>query len=390
MNSNNKKAFTLIELLVVIAIIAILASVTVIGYTSFIKNAAVSNDNALANQINKILSGYKVSNSMDTDEKIAEILQNNIDKNISIKSEKYDMNIYYNSINEAFELMSTFEGESNNFKTLHYFLGLQLNNSSLNHINFTVNSTYNKTFDEVLIGNGLNKYLFAKIDNNELHIGIAIDETGKIKKSLPEINLTDIISATNSSGEPIHLNYSCEIVDKVDCIWYNFDNDYKLENNILQVFNPGLYKITATYNNYTYSLNLYADNIYLSQEPTISVNDSIEYLIEKSVNDKGSYDISITVSKLMNNIVIDDYRTEDMNRDAVALGERAEYIDRMTIIIEFDSQIIELNMNNNLYEYTYTFENIDTIKDSQILIRYRYQGLNGKYIFSNEYIETVN
>ena len=50
MKKQQKKAFTLVELLVVIAILAILASVAVVGYTAFIKNAAVSNDENVATQ----------------------------------------------------------------------------------------------------------------------------------------------------------------------------------------------------------------------------------------------------------------------------------------------------------------------------------------------------
>ena len=40
---NTKKAFTLVELLVVIAILAVLASVSIIGYTAFTKKAVQNN-----------------------------------------------------------------------------------------------------------------------------------------------------------------------------------------------------------------------------------------------------------------------------------------------------------------------------------------------------------
>ncbi len=43
MKNNKKKGFTLVELLVVIAILAILASVSVVGYLSFTEKAKISN-----------------------------------------------------------------------------------------------------------------------------------------------------------------------------------------------------------------------------------------------------------------------------------------------------------------------------------------------------------
>ena len=43
MKNAKKKGFTLVELLVVIAILAILASVSVVGYTAFIDKANESN-----------------------------------------------------------------------------------------------------------------------------------------------------------------------------------------------------------------------------------------------------------------------------------------------------------------------------------------------------------
>ena len=55
-----KKGFTLVELLVVIAILATLASVSVIGYLHFTKKAEISNDTALATQLNTILAANEV------------------------------------------------------------------------------------------------------------------------------------------------------------------------------------------------------------------------------------------------------------------------------------------------------------------------------------------
>lgn len=57
-----KKAFTLVELLVAIAIVAVISTVSVVGYTSFIKKADISNDETLVRQLNSFLDAYRVSN----------------------------------------------------------------------------------------------------------------------------------------------------------------------------------------------------------------------------------------------------------------------------------------------------------------------------------------
>ncbi len=54
---NSKKGFTLIEMLVVIAIIAILSTVLIVGYSSFIDDANKSNAEAEAHQVEILING---------------------------------------------------------------------------------------------------------------------------------------------------------------------------------------------------------------------------------------------------------------------------------------------------------------------------------------------
>lgn len=60
-----KKGFTLVELLVVIAILSILATVSIVGYTSFLERATVSNDQSVASQLNKYLTATRVDSTSE-------------------------------------------------------------------------------------------------------------------------------------------------------------------------------------------------------------------------------------------------------------------------------------------------------------------------------------
>ena len=60
MYKQKRKGFTLVELLVVIAILSVLATVSIIGYTQFIKKAHISNDLSLITQINRGLEAAQI------------------------------------------------------------------------------------------------------------------------------------------------------------------------------------------------------------------------------------------------------------------------------------------------------------------------------------------
>ena len=114
MKKQNKKAFTLVELLVVIAILAILASVAVIGYTSFIKNAAISNDDNVIAQMNRYLEALQADSTSDfygvtIDDSnfpalLKEIENSGLGK-VEPHAEKYGYHYYFNKTKQKFELV---------------------------------------------------------------------------------------------------------------------------------------------------------------------------------------------------------------------------------------------------------------------------------------------
>ena len=117
MKRQQKKAFTLVELLVVIAILAILASVAVVGYTSFIKNAAVSNDQALVEQVNRYMAALKNDSSepefynkeFQSDAEILALISKIQDEGqfgeLEPQAAKYGYHFYFDTIDQKFVVL---------------------------------------------------------------------------------------------------------------------------------------------------------------------------------------------------------------------------------------------------------------------------------------------
>ena len=125
MKKQQKKAFTLVELLVVIAILAILASVAVVGYTAFIKNAAVSNDENVVAQMNRYLEALK-ADDQDLEigeDNIAWLLAELVDaglESVEPYALKYGYHYYFNKSEQKFVLEDN-EGDALDIQVARHF-----------------------------------------------------------------------------------------------------------------------------------------------------------------------------------------------------------------------------------------------------------------------------
>ena len=130
---NKSKGFTLIELLTVIAIMSILASVSIGGFEYSQKRAAIKNDKALVNQLNRVLDSYSVFTHNEG--AIHNALIQEFGDTIEIQSFKFGYDIYYNTDINEFELL-TCPHYKDEYKNLKYYLQLTIN------CNFKINEDY--------------------------------------------------------------------------------------------------------------------------------------------------------------------------------------------------------------------------------------------------------
>ena len=386
---NKQKGLTLTELLVVMSVISILLSITIVGYSSFIKKSAISNDELVANRLNTILEEIK-SNKILDDNTIAIIVQEELGENACIESSKYGMNIYYNDIKQIFEVIP--DDIAGDFDKLEDYI---------NSITFHIDRTYiyslkGKSFSTL---DGTDKDIVNLfINGNELLATVRINESNRI--DAPTIYLSKIFYAKHSSMRISDLKFifqSCDLRNEDETIYIECDE--VLATSYLS--NPGKYKITVFCEEYpskSWEVELLVKNIYYSKEPEISVSEE-RYKWNVISNNDDTYNVELTSPDLLNKILIKDYDTnysfqESFMKLSYFETYGSQYTNNIEISFEMNNQniILKLDSDNiNKIEngkpiYTIIFESIDINKNTTINITYKYQATNGAYYYCDEEI----
>ena len=363
MNSNKfrkTKGFTLVELLVVISILAILAGITIITYTGFIKQSANSSDMVLVNQLNTLLKSQRVFGDVDSDNDLAILLQNYFGNDVNIASQKYDMDIYYSNETQEFELLDNESAQNN--KSLTYYL------SCLTfHIN-KENKSYSKIIDIDANEIDLKSY-FVK---DTMYLDISSENTTH------SVDLNNIIKAYDSDGNQIE-NISYSVIDIFD-IFEADKTKFTIEDSKLIVNTPGKYQINYECQGVQGTLDLMVRNVYYSKSANITLDGSIKYKYNLY-----NGEISLEISSYKGVIKIADYDSNDTPM-ALHLSEIIEDIN-IAISIEVNGETILRKIDTT--QSTITIDSIKANSGDEIKIKYIYQGRNGEYVCSEEKIITV-
>ena len=419
-----KNGFTLVEVLVVISILSILSTITIIGYTSFMNKAAVSNDTSLANQVNKLLEGHRITEEITSYDSISEMLNNNIDFEIDIQTKDINMNIYYNDDNEQFELMDNNEM----YYTLEEIMNWedeQIKNpqdedSILNTenppmlINIDIHKEYYAYKDTKLSYSNNSQKIEALINEYEqLDISMYINENKEL--ITPCINISEIITITDTSDNELKLRYIyensiqkiicqdslgneleliCELIE-IDIVEHFKEHDknenFEFSKDGLKIYTPGVYKIRFSNGEGIFDVDVIVKNIYWDNIPQIITSDDLQYKTDFITNDDGTINLKIYENNWLSKITINDIIAVNQINPAypTKLSEIKSYISDIYLIIDINNIEITIPMNkivekdNNHYLIIESLD-IDSIDNINIEIKYQYQSLNGQYVYNND------
>lgn len=387
-----EKGFTLIELIVVIAILAILSSVSIGGFEYSQKRAAIENDKALVNQLNRVLDSYGIFTH--DKEKISTALIEEFGKSIDVESNRFNYDIYcYIDLCEFYLLENKVYDNNPNYIKLKYYLSNTEQNPNKTEIVFLFNDNYSQK----LTNDEKTKKLFVRTAENLINVGIYINDAKDL--FAPTIKLNDIISAhTKLYNKPIDFNFTCELIRDVGYYPNNTSKHFEISNNTIKFNVPGIYQIIFFAQESTYAVSVNVSNVYLNGLSLNKINISadhnqIKYNISKNISHNNQNNsISLEISELFQNILITDFSKNDFsNLDNLNLLGFPDYINYVEIIVALGElkQITPLSINST--SYLFVFDNLDISNPNKILsIKYRYLASDGNWYFSDTFTITID
>ena len=295
-----KKAFTLVELLVVIAILAILTSVSIISYSSFIKKAHISNDITYVSQLNNILNA---SRQVDKENiSMSEAINDLDEEDVSIlKIQTKNYFISWSKENDLFALLDENKNIvypsfiKNNPNDLFLLINdiKEIDNSSLYNYCLSNLYTYEELEIEKSIDIGINKNVKKIIFNmensndyylytNNEELSIDVISKGNDSSSLSHygiannVNLQINETSTYKEYGSLYSSIDSIIIDKGNLM---IDKNSKVTNMYLKAADKNSYNITLPYK----EIGIYVDSSDIINESKINIHDLVTIVLRNAV-----------------------------------------------------------------------------------------------------------
>lgn len=398
MSSSNRtrKGFTLVELLVTITILAILASVTVVGYTNFIKRTAIEVDESLVKQLNIFTDAYLVkhySNLPDDNRIIADVLDESGVKPLTLQSREYGYDLWFKCSEKTFELKENFGGNGDYIHVLSCTnITPPTSTTTTNHSSTTSSSTNTPAEDTVtpedttypklkLMNFGdkpdnYNKINYAYSDDNCIHIGIQINGDNEIKSTKLKTNNIEIYEVL-SNGEFRYWD--------IQSIFYQNEKIDDIENGQIVITTPGTQEIMLTLINpntgeeFTHTIIMYVRNTYFDDAKIEELDKLVFTLTASAINDS-MLNVTISITGTYQHLKIYDYNPEISRSLSSSLNDETTRLlpnMQIEIVINDESKIIS---GNDILEYPIkkTFNGlIGNPNEITCVVIYRYFGYNG-------------
>ena len=387
-----RKGFTLVELLVTISILAILATVSVVSYTSFIKNSAIEADESFVKQLNIFTDAYLVkhyANSYSSEEILKGVLDDSGVQPINLQSSKYGYDLWFKKSENKFELKENFTNNDDYIRVMGDIIIPPA--SSTGTITTTTTTTTTTTannppqtnspdYEEkepvfvledfgIIPENFTENYFY--INDNAIHVGIKVDD-GYITHN--EIDLSNIFIKQV-------LNENKYKSWKIDSIQYEFGEVY---NNKIIVSSPGTQKIIfniydpETKTELSYGVIMYVRNVKYD-DGKIELLENLQYNLEVKKASNNTYNATIEISNLFSGIKIYGYIDNTENIEYSTLEQNSGWKEYVEIEIAINDKRIIIpatkTSNGHIKETFY-----DLIGNGEAIscnIIYRYFGYNG-------------
>ena len=400
MSLKNKsgKGFTLVELLVTISILAILSTVSIVGYTSFIKKSAIEADESLVKQLNIFTDAYLVkhyANSYSSEEILKGVLDDSGVQPINLQSSKYGYDLWFKKSENKFELKENFTNNGDYIRVIGDFIvppasttGTPTTVSSSSSSSSTdkypeddPNPDDNTSTKFILkdFGNkhdSFSKNNYSYSENNCIYIGIKINEDNEIKSTKL---YTKNIEIFEEFSDEEYRNWDIKSINYQDV---QIDD---IENGVIEITTPGTQILYFTLINpntgeeFLHPITMFVRNTYFADAKIESLN-KIQHTLSLSNLNNQTFDASLKIDGINDHLSIYDYNPSISQTHSAWVKDQSDrLLPNMQIEIQINNERIIISGSDILNQpITKSFAGMVGNPDEiTCKVIYRYLGFNG-------------